>query len=127
MGQCPCGSGLGLSECCGQYMQGSTHAPGAEKLMRSRFSAYALQNNAYLLQTWHHTTRPETISKNMDDSVQWTRLRIIAATDNTVEFIATYKINGKAHQLHEQSHFVKENGQWFYIDGEQYDKLLPSR
>ena len=49
--------------------------------------------------------------------MQWLRLKIVHSNHSTVEFIATYRINGKAHKLHEKSRFVQENGQWFYVDG----------
>ena len=35
-----------------------------------------------------------------------------------VEYVARFKIDGKAHRLHENSHFVKEDDQWFYVDGD---------
>jgi SEC-C motif-containing protein len=36
----------------------------------------------------------------------------------TVEFVARYKTGGRAHKLHEISRFVREDGRWYYVDGE---------
>ena len=82
--------------------------------MRSRYTAYIQLNDAYLLETWHNSTRPGTIE--MDPSIQWTRLEIINSGYDHVEFIAIYKRQGKAHRLHENSQFVYENQRWFYLD-----------
>ncbi len=84
--------------------------------MRSRFSAYSLDRQQYLLSSWHPTTRPDSIES--DPSIHWLRLKIINAERRTdqVEFVATFKRNGKAHKMHENSRFIFENGQWFYLD-----------
>ena len=84
--------------------------------MRSRFTAYALGNEQYLLDSWHESTRPESI--DIDPAMQWIRLSIIDSDDNDhVEFAATYRVQGRAHKLHENSRFIFEDGQWFYVDG----------
>jgi len=89
--------------------------------MRSRYAAYVLKLESYLLGTWHPDTRPEQLSL-AEDAAHWTRLDVKrhvaeSPTSAIVEFIARYKINGRAHRLHEVSRFVRENEQWFYIDG----------
>ncbi len=91
-------------------------AATAEQLMRSRYSAYTLCDEAYLLKTWHSTTRPPSLS--FSGSPQWRGLKIVASAESTVEFIARYKVNGKAEKMHEKSHFIRENGEWLYLDGE---------
>ncbi len=90
--------------------------------MRSRYSAYSQGNDDYLLRTWHCSTRPAQL--NVDPQQSWQRLKIIATTagkmgddSGEVEFIAIYKINGRAERLHERSRFCRENQQWRYIDG----------
>ncbi len=90
--------------------------------MRSRYTAYTRQDKDYLIACWHPTSRPVNIS--FDDQQRWLGLKIVntsggARTDDSgeVEFIARYKINGKAVRLHERSRFVKLDGKWFYIDG----------
>jgi SEC-C motif-containing protein len=89
--------------------------------MRSRYTAYTLQNNDYIQKTWHTTTRPD-LSARSSEPVKWTGLTVLSheqeARSALVEFIARYKINGRAERLHERSRFVLEDGQWFYVDGE---------
>ena len=83
--------------------------------MRSRYTAYAIQNEQYLLDSWHASTRPESIG--LDPAAKWIRLKILNSNTDHVEFIATYRLQGKAHKLHETSCFVFEGGKWFYLDG----------
>lgn len=121
---CPCGSGLDFDACCGQFISGNKQASTAEELMRSRYSAYVNNDENYLLKTWHSSTRPDKLGLEQDAPIKWIRLEIKGAqqgkeTDNqgTVEFIAHYKVNGKAERLHEVSRFRKEQDRWFYLDG----------
>jgi len=119
---CPCGSDMNFSECCEPLFNHRHIAQSAQQLMRSRYSAYTMTKSDYLLHTWHISTRPEKLSH--DPAIQWIGLSIKACNqgqasdqEGVVEFIARYKINGRAHRLHETSRFVKENGRWFYLDG----------
>ena len=102
--------------------------------MRSRYSAYVLELADYLLATWHPSTRPGAI--DFADSPRWLGLTIQktlqkksdnattesavaeSADSATVEFVARYRIGGRAHRLHELSRFVREDGRWFYVDGD---------
>lgn len=97
-------------------------APDAATLMRSRYTAFVLDELSYLLDTWHPSTRPATLEKN-EPGTKWLGLEVrrhIQADDNhaTVEFVARSRHNGRALRLHEISRFVREDGQWFYIDGQ---------
>ena len=117
---CPC-SATDYTACCGRY-HGGASAPDAESLMRSRYSAYMLGLEAYLLATWHHTTRPAALDLAVDNA-KWLGLEVKKHTPEsadraTVEFVARYKVDGRAHRLHEISHFVREEGRWFYVDGQ---------
>lgn len=92
--------------------------------MRTRYSAYVLGLETYLYDTWHPSTRPPALSLD-DQSVKWIGLDVrrcergaVNDLEGNVEFVARYKVNGKAHRLHEVSRFVKENGRWQYLDGE---------
>lgn len=120
---CPCGSGKPYSRCCQPLHQGRL-AADAEALMRSRYSAYVLEREAYLLETWHAGTRPETLDLSREvPRTRWIGLEVRrhASTGDdwaTVEFIARYRIGGRAHRLHEISRFVRENGRWYYLDGQ---------
>ena len=73
--RCPCGSGLPLGECCGRLHDGTATAATAEQLMRSRYSAFVLGDAAYLLATWHPSTRPRSLE--LDDAVRWTGLDVL--------------------------------------------------
>lgn len=94
--------------------------------MRSRYTAYTLGREDYLLRTWHPSTRPASLdlaNKPHNARCKWLGLEVKRheqlGPDNTmVEFVARYKVDGRAHRLHEISRFVREAGLWFYIDGE---------
>ena len=101
--------------CCQPCINGELPAPTAEALMRSRYTAYAMQNTRYLLETWHASTRPASLE--LDSSTQWIRLKILDSSADRVEFVATCRINGKAHRLQENSRFEYERGRWYYLDG----------
>ncbi len=121
---CPCGT-TDYAACCGRYHDG-TPAPDAAALMRSRYSAYVLGLEAYLLATWHPDTRPAALDLTADDA-KWLGLEVKRHTAGsaeraTVEFIARYKVGGRAYRLHEVSRFVREEGRWFYVDGEFPDR-----
>lgn len=120
---CPCGSGKSYPDCCTRYVDGSEAAPNAEALMRSRYTAYTSQREDYLLATWHASTRPSSLGFADEPPTKWIGLDVKRheqqdADHATVEFVARYKVNGRAHRLHEVSRFVREAGQWFYVDGD---------
>ena len=89
--------------------------------MRSRYSAYVLNLTDYLLDTWHAGTRPVREELTQDAGAKWLGLDVKKHTPNgndaTVEFVARYKVEGRAHRLHEVSRFVREDGKWYYVDG----------
>ena len=119
---CPCGSGRPLAECCGRFHAGEA-APDAERLMRSRYSAYVLGLEDYLLATWHPATRPASVEFDATPRPQWLGLTVKAhtpldAAHAKVEFVARYKLNGRAYRLHETSRFERVDGRWLYVDGE---------
>jgi SEC-C motif-containing protein len=114
-GRCPCGSGATYEACCGPVHAGAPAAT-AEALMRSRFSAFVLGLGPYLLASWHPSTRPAELE--LDEDVTWRRLQIVDGAAETVEFRASYRTSAGAGLLHERSRFVRENGHWFYLDGE---------
>ena len=118
---CPCGSGQPYGRCCAPWHEGAA-PPTAEALMRSRYSAYVLKLEDYLLATWHPDTRPSELDLAADGS-KWLGLEVKKhteqdATHATVEFVARYRIAGKGHRLHEISRFVREDGRWYYRDGD---------
>ncbi|WP_367135392.1 MULTISPECIES: YchJ family protein [Streptomyces] len=117
---CPCGLDAAYGDCCGALHDGRRTASTAERLMRSRYSAFAVQDAAYLLRTWHSSTRPGSLE--FDPGMRWTRLEILGTTDGTpfhqegtVEFRAHYSAHGHADSQHENSRFVREDGRWVYV------------
>ena len=120
---CPCG-GTSYASCCRPFHEGTQTAPTPEKLMRSRYSAYAMELEPYLLSTWHPDTKPDEPLFLDEAPTKWVELKIKQSQINDdqvsgiVEFVAIFKVNGKAHRIHEISDFVKENEKWFYVDGQ---------
>jgi SEC-C motif-containing protein len=116
---CPCGGGA-YTQCCGRFISGEKVPQTALELMRSRYTAYTMQDDAYLQSTWHCSTRPVE-EKITEAGLKWlgleVRKHVPAGDEATVEFIARYKVGGRAHRLHEISRFVREDGRWFYVDG----------
>jgi len=122
---CPCGSGLLYSACCGRFHAGEV-APDAASLMRSRYSAYVRGLETYLHGTWHPATRPATLELDAVPRPQWLGLTVkshVPLDDHhaTVEFVARYKLNGRAFKLHEVSRFERVDGRWLYVGGEMHE------
>ncbi len=120
---CPCGGGA-FAACCGRYLQDGQIAPTPEALMRSRYSAYVRGNEAYLRATWDVRTCPPGPILDTDPGLKWLGLEVrrasmdAAANTGVVEFVARLKTGGRAHRLHEVSRFVREDGRWYYLDGQ---------
>lgn len=124
---CPCCSSKNYGDCCNLFLGSSISAPTAEQLMRSRYTAFALEKALYLVETHHPQAREPDELKALKKSFKgmvWTGLEIVATqagaetdSEGEVEFIAYFKSSGKKGQLHERSRFRQENGQWFYADG----------
>ena len=120
--RCPCrkkSERQAYAECCEPYHSGAQIAPTAEALMRSRYAAFALRLPNYLRATWHASTRPETLNLSPDE--EWLLLRVLETTVDgnraTVEFIARSRMDSRQQMLHEVSRFLREGGQWYYLDG----------
>ena len=126
---CPCGAlsprrqPLALADCCGRYLDhfDTTPAPDAEQLMRSRYSAFVLERSDYLLATWHASTRPAAL--DFEPGARWLGLdvrshRVLDAEHAEVAVVARYRVAGRAVRLHERSRFVREDGRWWYVDGD---------
>ena len=127
---CPCGRvdakkrAVGYVDCCGRFVDhfNTTPAPDAERLMRSRYSAFVREQASYLLATWHSSTRPASL--DFEAGAKWLGLevrqhQVTGADTAEVEFVARYRVQGQAVRLHERSRFVREDGRWFYVDGDQ--------
>ena len=124
--KCFCGAGPRYRDCCGRLHRGESSAGTAGELMRSRFSAFAVGDESYLLRTWHPATRPERIG--FEDGTRWTRLEIVreegggpADDKGVVEFRACYVAGAEPGELHEVSRFVRQDGDWVYVRGKIID------
>ncbi|MET9800525.1 YchJ family protein [Streptomyces sp. NPDC006368] len=119
---CPCGLDAVYAACCGRFHAGRALAPTAELLMRSRYSAFVVRDEPYLLRTWAARTRPRSV--DFDPGTRWTGLEVRETTDGTlfhttgtVTFVARCTHGGEPGALHERSRFEKEDGAWVYVDG----------
>ena len=133
---CPCGGTAPgkasaakaprFADCCGRFLDGGEAAPSALELMRSRYSAYVLGDVDYLRATWDPATCPADldIDTAAPDAPRWLGLQVkrFETLDDTraiVEFVARYKVGGRAQRLHEVSRFVRgADSRWRYVDGD---------
>jgi len=120
---CPCCSGKAYENCCKPYHAGEKNAPDAETLMRSRFSAFAIPNGEYLMETTLPSKRKyhnRTDLQEWGESNEWTKLEIVnKPAVNKVEFKAFYTDeNGDSQIHHELSTFKMIHNRWFYVSGE---------
>lgn len=120
---CLCNSGLLYADCCGPYHNKQRFPATALELMRSRFTAYARRDAAYLLASWDVSTSPARIDFSRD-TTEWQTLQIVACkkgaahdSKGIVEFKAFYKQGDEDHFMHEISRFVKTGQTWLYLDG----------
>jgi SEC-C motif domain protein len=121
-GRCPCrkkSETTSYADCCQPYHLSVRTVPTAEALMRSRYAAFAFRHAGYVTMTWHPSTRPAHVDFAVNQD--WLSLQIKAAEQSgdtaTVAFVARSRIGGASNVLHETSRFVREHGQWFYVDG----------
>ncbi len=101
--------------------------------MRSRYTGYVLKDADYLLKTWHPRTRPRGLDFTGDET-EWEKLAILGHDAGSpedkqgwVEFVAAYLQEGVTHRLRERSRFLKEKGEWLYLDGEVKSETRPGR
>ena len=119
---CPCGSGEAYAICCEPLHDNRAQAPTAERLMRSRYAAYALGRLDHVLRTWHPRTRPHELADV--PGLTWTGLTVLATeggqpgdAEGVVEFEAAYRSADGPGLQHERSRFQRRAGRWFYLDG----------
>ncbi|AVF34075.1 YchJ family protein [Rahnella sikkimica] len=125
---CPCCSNLSYEECCQPYLSETKVAPTPSALMRSRYTAYAMQNASYLIATWHPDCQPEQWRGSLQEgfaNTLWQGLQVIDsqngrdADEGFVEFAARFTgpNDEKIHLIHERSRFLRLKDRWYYIDG----------
>ncbi len=127
MSKCPCGTGSEYAACCEPYLEGKAKPATAEKLMRSRYTAFTKADVDYI----EHST-DQSQRKNFDRSgtlewakgSKWKGLEIVSTKDGgendttgEVEFIANYSYNDVDQAHHERAEFKKRGSEWFFVDG----------
>ena len=122
---CPCGSSKLFGRCCRPYLCDEVQAKTPEKLMRSRYSAYALGGYGdYLLSTWWPATaRGHEAIQLSEKSVIWQSLDVLKKSQQgdsgVVEFKASFLNDaGDSEIMHEVSNFQRSDGRWYYVDGD---------
>ena len=108
--------------CCGPFIAGAELPQTAEALMRSRYTAFVMRDEAYLRATWHPSTRPAQLEPD-PPGLKWLGLEVRRHERQgderaTVSFVARSKLGGRAHRLQETNRFVREGGRWFYVNGD---------
>ncbi len=130
--KCPCGSEDTFDACCDPYLKGKALPDTAEKLMRSRYTAYTQAQIEYLKMTMVPEERDNfdpDATRQWAEGSKWKGLKIVGTekggpsdTTGMVEFIATYEKEGKGIDHHEVSQFRKnKKGEWLFIDGEGHE------
>jgi len=122
---CPCHSGEKYKKCCQPYHKGILPS-NAQKLMRSRYSAFALELSNYIMATTHpnnpdYTENKEIWNKHILEFSQTTRflgLKISEFIDGESEALVTFEAKLDSGILKEKSRFLKVEGKWLYVDGE---------
>jgi SEC-C motif-containing protein len=94
--------------------RGEAQAATPEELMRSRYAAYAVGDTDHVWRTWHPRTRPDRVTQ--DATTRWTRLEVLEAGGDVVEFRAHFETAAGAGTLHERSLFAQRAGRWFYVE-----------
>lgn len=121
---CPCGTGKSYDACCGRYHRGESEASTACVLMRSRYSAYVMDEADYIYRTWHPATRPEETV--MPVGLEWLDLDIEEVVNGNehddlgeVTYAATYRDeSGREGCLREHSRFTRRGDRWLYLEGD---------
>ena len=142
---CPCNSKLTYQDCCHGFHTNTKLAESAEQLMRSRYCAFVVNAFDYLIHTHHQTyLNGLTATQLAQGDTQWLGLTVlehglienhhsdfvenlVGNLQAFVTFKAWYKHGKSVDAIFERSHFVQQNGQWFYTQGVQMEAALPKR
>lgn len=130
---CPCNPAMPYSHCCEPYHLGLQSPATPELLMRSRYSAFVLENYEYLIHSHDTDFSADLTEENLKPTTDliWLGLEVIETDHNKktgqVTFKAWYHLNGKIDAIYEISNFINKNNRWYYTDGEQKHTQLPKR
>ncbi|MBF0251290.1 MAG: YchJ family protein [Alphaproteobacteria bacterium] len=134
---CPCNSGKTFEDCCAPLLGGQARAQTAEALMRARFTAHVREDFDFVAAT-HAAAEKDSYNKSAAEAqaktLTWTRLEILETeaggpddAAGTVTFAAHFTQNGQSMVHREKSEFVREDGEWVYVDGEINPRSAPVR
>lgn len=124
---CPCLSGKMFKNCCNPYFEKTATPPTAEALMRSRYTAFVVEEVDYIYETHDPATRGDVDIEEIRawaEQSDWEGLSVVskeAGGENDdsgkVEFVAHYTLHGKDHHHHESSIFTRKEGKWYFTEG----------
>lgn len=127
---CPCGSGISLADCCLMVMNDHQLAKTPEILMRSRYTAFVIENATYLLNTWAPATRPAKL--DFAEKIRWLNLNVINSAlssknedEGWVEFETSLVTRHDLVKMQEKSYFIKKNNLWLYHSGDLQSNKHP--
>lgn len=124
MKTCPCCSQKDFLVCCGPFLAENKIPATPEQLMRSRYTAYAMNDFDYIRKTMKSPAADDFNPSN-DSHLTWLKLDVLSSdskeSKGRVEYIAYYSYHGELRCLHEKSTFRRDDNQWYYIDGEQLE------
>jgi SEC-C motif domain protein len=135
--KCPCHSGKSYHECCAPFHQKKA-IPDPISLMRSRYSAYALGNSAYILETTHPNHQDQKIPfakrkrsiEEFSRETEFRNLEILGSEESPPYFYVTFRATlfqkGKDASFTEKSRFAKLGPRWFYLSGEKLPQSTQS-
>lgn len=126
---CPCHSKQLFKHCCAPYLNHEKKCENALVLMRSRYSAYALKNIDYIIETTDPSS--SAFEQNLDlwkkqildfaTFTQFNGLEIIDFKENNNEALVTFKAiltqQGRNVSFQEKSFFIKKD-RWLYCYGD---------
>lgn len=130
---CPCGSLQKYKKCCKVFHDKIKLPKTAFELMKSRFTAFAVQNADYIIFTTHKDNPDFTNDikswkadiLDFSQNTNFEKLEILdfskeqlTDVESYVTFKATLKQNGKDISFIEKSRFLKEDEKWLYVDGQ---------
>ena len=127
---CPCGTKKLYLKCCEPIIAGKKSAETAEQVMRARYSSFDKKQLQFLKQSLHPNKRGDyndVATERWANESKWKGLEVVECekggaedSEGTVEFIATYELEGEERKHRERAEFRKNNGKWFYYDGQIY-------
>ncbi|MDP3464691.1 MAG: YchJ family metal-binding protein [Sulfuricurvum sp.] len=121
---CPCHSGEKYKKCCQPYHKGIL-ASNALKLMRSRYSAFAMELGEYVIRTTHpnnsdyscETALWEKSILDFSRNNEFSGLKIIEFIEGEEVAYVTFQAILSEGSFTEKSRFLKVDTQWLYESG----------